>query len=182
MKNDQLKNTLRSLHRTRGRFISILAIIAIGCAFFSGIKASSGYMMDSAYKFVSGHNAADLRLRSTLGFSEDDVTALSDSSDVSDIYAGYSADLFITRDTENLIVATYSYSADSDINIPEVIEGRLPESPDECVADYSPSGCEPFKIGEKITLSADSDSDIGDILSRTEYTVVGLVHSPLYIS
>ncbi len=182
MKNNQLKNTLRSLHRTRGRFISILAIIAIGCAFFSGIKSSSGYMMDSAYKFVSGHNTADFRLRSTLGFSEDDVTALSESPDISDIYAGYSADLFITRNTENLIVSAYSYSADSDINIPEVMEGRLPESPDECVADYSPSGCEPFKIGEKITLSADSDSDIEDILSQTEYTIVGLVHSPLYIS
>lgn len=182
MKNDQLKNTLRSLHRTRGRFISILAIIAIGCAFFSGIKASSGYMKDSAYKFVSGHNTADFRLRSTLGFSGDDIAALSESPDVSDIYAGYSADLFISRETENIIVSVYSYSADSGINTPEIVQGRLPEKANECLADYSPEGCGKFKIGEKLTLSADSDSDIEDILEQTEYTVVGLVHSPLYIS
>lgn len=182
MKNNQLKNTLRSLHRTRGRFISILAIIAIGCAFFSGIKSSSGYLKDSAYKYVSEHNTADFRLRSTLGFSDSDISALSEDPNVSAIYAGYSADLFVTRETENLIVSVYSYSADSDINIPEVIEGRLPEGPGECVADYAPTNCEPFKLGERVKLAADSDSDIDDILTQTEYTVVGLVHSPLYIS
>lgn len=182
MKNKLTQNTVRSLSRTAGRFISILAIIAIGCAFFSGIKSCSRYMKNSSYEYLKNLGAADIRLRSTLGFSEDDVEAVRNTEGVGNVYAGYSSDLFIDRGTENIIVSVYSYNSKSDINKLSLTEGRLPENENECVADYQPYRCDKFGIGDKITLMPDSDTEISDILKNNEYTVVGLVRSPVYVA
>ena len=182
MKNLLIKNTLRSARKSKGRFFSIMAIIAIGCAFFSGVKTSCPYMKRAAWNYFNRQELADLHLKSALGFSNEDVSEISAYSETEDIYAGYSAELFYKTNSENLIFTVYSFDPESNINKLVLEDGRFPENDGECLIDYSLYKGRHFDIGEKITLTGDDTDDISDVLSRSEYTVCGLVRSPVYIS
>ncbi|MGN0552031.1 MAG: FtsX-like permease family protein [Oscillospiraceae bacterium] len=183
MKKTMLKNTFRSIKNTFGRFIAIFAIIALGSGFFSGIKAASPDMKKNAWNYYNEHNLDDIHIMSTLGFEQnevDDIKALNN-----DFYTegAYSTDFFIESDTvSRKPVKLYSYNAERNMNIPELVEGRLPKSADECVVDYKFRGSEQPEIGEKVRFSASGEDDISDTLSRTEYTVVGYIKLPMYIS
>lgn len=183
MKNTMLKNTFRSIKNTFGRFIAIFAIIALGSGFFSGIKAASPDMKKNAWKYYNEHLLDNIHIMSTLGFEENEIEDIGSFDESFYVEGAYSSDLFIESDfVSRKAVKVYSYDAESKFNIPEIVEGRLPQSDNECAVDYKFRGSEQPKIGEKITLSASDDDDISDTLSQTEYTVVGYVKLPMYIS
>ena len=48
-----IKDNLRRIWKTRGRFLAILAIIAIGCGFFAGVKVTSPDMKATADKYYN---------------------------------------------------------------------------------------------------------------------------------
>jgi putative ABC transport system permease protein len=43
-----------------GRFLSIFAIVALGCGFFSGIKATMPDMVDTAEEYFIENNLMDM--------------------------------------------------------------------------------------------------------------------------
>ncbi|MER2298830.1 MAG: hypothetical protein ABS956_15225, partial [Pseudomonas sp.] len=45
------------------------------------------------------------------------------------------------------------------INTLSLVSGRMPEGPDECVADDHSMGSEGFAIGDRIVLSENNDAD-----------------------
>lgn len=183
MNKKLILNTLRSVKNTKSRFISIMAIIAIGCGFFAGVKSAGPDMKLSAADYFENQGLADVHMMSTLGFDGEDVKAVADTGIAEEIYAGYSADLVIVGgDNNGKIVKTYSYSKDSGINLPYLTEGRLPEKADEIIADDRFYTAKTPQIGDKITLAADGDNDVADCLSRTEYTVVGKARLPVYVA
>ena len=76
MKNTLLKSALREIRHSRSRFLSILAIVAIGSGFFSGVKASCPDMKLTAETFFKEQNLADIHMLSTWGFEEEDLAAM----------------------------------------------------------------------------------------------------------
>ena len=54
MKKALFKDTFREIKISAGRFISILAIVALGCGFFAGLKATMPDMVDSANEYFEG--------------------------------------------------------------------------------------------------------------------------------
>lgn len=182
MKSRIALNTLRSIKRTPGRFIAVMAIIAIGCAFFSGVKSACGDMKRSGWKYYQMQQLADIQIKSTLGLTEEDYTAVMQSGSFESGYAGYSADVFVSRDMGDVPVKLLSYSQDDPLNIPYLTEGRLPEKSGECLADANPRNPLSFAVGDTVTFYADGEDDISDILSCTEFTIVGLCKSAQYVS
>lgn len=183
MKKKLILNTLRSVKYTKSRFLSIMAIIALGCGFFAGVKSAGPDMKLSAADYFEKQGLADVHMMSSLGFDDEDVKAVSDAGISSEIYAGYSADLVISGgDNNGKIVKVYSYNSNSRINLPYITEGRLPEKADEVFADERFFTAKTPEIGEKITLTADGENDISDSLSRTEFTVVGKGRLPVYVA
>ena len=82
MKNVLFREALREIRHSRNRFLSILAIVAIGSGFFSGVKAACPDMKMTAEQYFSESNLADLHLVSTWGFDEDDLSQLSSEEDI----------------------------------------------------------------------------------------------------
>lgn len=181
-KNMLLLNTVRGVKKSPGRFIAILAIIAISCAFYAGVKAASTDLKNSGWKYYRDYALADVQIKSTLGFNGDEIEKLSESGLFSGGYAGYSADLLAENNGGQSAVKVISYSADQHLNELYLMEGRLPEKAGECVADYDSKHKISFKIGDTVKLSADGDNDVSDYLNQSEYTVVGLAKSPMYVS
>lgn len=178
MKNALIKDTLRRIRNTKGRFFAIMAIIAIGCGFFAGVKVTSPDMKKTADKYYEDHNLMDVRLISTFGFSDDEIERLSaEYEDIDDISGGYTADMFIKmQDGTTPVVKVYSMdleAAENGINRPVITEGRLPAAADECLIEANTP--EEYKIGDTITLaSGDEDNDTDDILKNDTFKIVGV--------
>ena len=182
MKNMLLQNTLRSVKKALGRFIAIAAIIALSCAFYSGVKAACPDMKKSAWDYYDKQALADIWLKSTLGFDDGDCERLLENDEFTEGYAGYSADLFVDNGNGSSVVRIMSYSENQPLNKLYLTEGRLPEKPGECVADSAPRDKLSFKLGDKLTFHADAGEETEDYLSESEFTVVGLAQSPLYVN
>lgn len=188
MKKALIKDTFREIRHSFDRFFSIFIIIVLGCGFFSGIKATMPDMIDTAKVYFEEHNLMDLRLMSSIGVKSDDVEAVKKADGVSGVMAGYSKDVYYHHDNQNLVLKFMSYndkldeSSPNKLNKPELLEGRYPESDDECLIEVKMSSPDTFVIGGTLKINEpDESKKITDTLSTDTYKIVGIVTSPLYI-
>lgn len=180
--NGLLKNTFRRIWRTKGRFLSIMAIIAIGSGFFAGVKATSPDMKDTADKYYDDCELMDFRFKSQAGFELQDIERLKGLAGVSEISAGYSADAYMQMDGEaNEIVRVYSFDFDNfdlQFNRPVLLEGRLPQNADECLIEAN----SPCSVGDRVSLELDTtEQKLEDYLGISEFVAVGKVMWPMYV-
>ena len=77
------KDFYMEIRRSLGRFMSIFFIVAIGCAFFSGIRASEPVMRYSGDAYFDDKNMMDIEVISTMGLTDDDLQANEDAGGVS---------------------------------------------------------------------------------------------------
>ncbi|MDD6098322.1 MAG: ABC transporter permease, partial [Oscillospiraceae bacterium] len=182
-----IKDNLRRIWKTRGRFLAILAIIAIGCGFFAGVKVTSPDMKATADKYYKDQRLMDIHLISTLGFSDKEIEKLAADDDILGICGGYSADLYIrSEDGASPVAKVYSIdtsageSSENYINRPELTEGRMPEAPDECLIEVKTP--DNFQIGDTITLETqDKDNPVTDTLKYQTFKIVGRVSWVKYV-
>ena len=66
------KNIRRTIFGSMGRYISIMAIIALGVGFFAGVKNTKASMMETCNEYVEQQRMYDFRLISTYGYTEED--------------------------------------------------------------------------------------------------------------
>lgn len=185
MKRSLLKDTVREIWKTRSRFLSIFLIVFLGCGFFAGVKATCPDMKDTAQKYYEDYALADLFFKSTLGFSQDDVEVLRQDGRVLKAEPGYTADAMAKGDGDSsLLVHLISYNTKNGalLNKPVLMEGRMPESPNECAVETDAHAPADFKIGKTIAFHGDADQDLSESLRVTEFTIVGVVRSPMYIN
>ena len=174
------KDVYMEIRRSMGRFLSIFFIVAIGCAFFSGIRASEPDMRYSGDAYFDRKNMMDIEVISTLGLTEDDLDAIRNVDGVSAAEGGYSSDMLFTEGDNKVVVHVMSLLPS--MNQVQLEEGELPEADDECALDVDYLKESSLEIGDKITLISGTDDDISDTLKNDTYTITGAVSSPEYIS
>ena len=174
------KDFYMEIRRSMGRFLSIFFIVAIGCAFFSGIRASEPDMRYSGDAYFDRKNMMDIEVISTLGLTEDDLDAIRNVDGVSVAEGGYSSDMLFTEGDNKVVVHVMSLLPS--MNQVQLEEGELPEADDECALDVDYLKESSLEIGDKITLISGTDDDISDTLKNDTYTITGAVSSPEYIS
>lgn len=189
MKNPILKDTFREIRKTKGRFIAIFAIVAIGVAFFAGIMASAPTMRYTADRYFDDHNLMDYRILSNFGITEEDVAAIQQIEGVEGIEAAYNTDVLVNVGKTESVMRIHSldlnHVEESDpnyINQLIVVEGRLPQKSGECVIETGKIMENSLEIGDTITLRSGTEDDIEDTFKTTEYTIVGKVNTPYYLS
>ena len=179
MNKAYIKNIFRTIGKSKGRYFAIMAIIALGVGFFSGIKVTKPAMIESANSFYKEHNLYDFKLLSTYGFTDDEVSKLSEAEHVLYAEGGYSIDfLFVSKDGSE--AALKALSLPEEINTPEIREGRMPENDNECIVDANQFGDD--IIGSTIKIADSNMTETKDAFCYSEYTVVGTAYSPLYLS
>ena len=174
------KDFYMEIRRSIGRFMSIFFIVAIGCAFFSGIRASEPDMRYSGDAYFDNRNMMDIEVISTLGLTDDDLQAIEDVDGIEAAEGGYSVDV-LSSEGDNQI-AVHVMSLLPSMNQVQLEDGRLPEAEDECAVDVDYLNESSLKIGDKITLSSGSDDKVTDTLKTDTFTITGAVSSPNYIS
>ena len=182
-----LKNTFRDIKNTKARFISIMAIIALGVGFFAGIKSTSPSMYHLAETYYRAQNLMDFRLLSTAGFTEDDIAAISAVEGVENVMPSYFCDVVTSAeegsDIVRLIALPRAYDDNKELNTLVISEGETVKKKGEILTDSSGFATMRHHIGDTIKLAPIAgDSKVADLLNSTEFTVTGKVQSPLYIS
>ncbi len=183
MKSAMIKDILREIGKSKSRFFSIFAIIALGAGFFAGLKVTCPDMIETQERYFEEQNLMDIRLVSTYGFDENDVFALEEIDGIKEMYPAYSKDAFVYNETGENIIAKVMALPESGMNEPVLVEGRLPENPKECVVEMHPQMSVTHDIGETITVyTTDPEDPLKDTLWRDNWKVVGIVMTPQYIS
>lgn len=178
MKSMMKRNTFREIKKSFGRYFAILAIIALGVAFFSGLKITQSVMVHSADVYLKDLQFYDYRLVSTLGFTEENVEALAEKEDVRAAEGAISAEVLYKDAGENERVIKM-HSITEKVNKLKLVAGKMPQSADECVVDSALFSED--AIGTKLVLSDNNTADDLDKFAYKEYTITGLVQSPCYI-
>ena len=173
-----LKMLFRSIRGSLGRYLAILAIVALGVGFFAGLKSSQPAMLSTADDYMKSQRMYDFQLMSTLGLTGDDLAAFKNLEGVACAEGTYSVDAL--ADIPGGQGAFKFMSLTEEVSVPVLIEGRMPENAGECLADPKAFGSS--DIGRTITLSDANDEDTRALFSQESFTIVGLARSPRYIS
>ena len=184
MKKSLFKNNLKSIHKTRRRFISILVMAFLGVGFFAGLVATSPDMLDSLDKYADSSNLYDINIISTLGLTNDDITAFQALDGVENAYGIQTKDSISKIDDKESICKVIEYN--ENVNTPVIVAGRNIENENECLIDpavvRTGKGVEEY-IGKKIILENDDlDSNDNPIFTQKEFEIVGIAETPVYIS
>ena len=173
------KDFYMEIRKSMGRFLSIFFIVAIGCAFFAGIRSSEPDMRYSGDAYFDRKNLMDLQVISTMGLTDEDVEAIEELDGIEKAEAGYSVDALCTEGDNQIVMHVMSLLPS--MNQVQVENGRLPEKSDECVVDADFLSKSTLKIGDRVTLSSGTDKPVTDSLKEDTFTIVGSVSSPCYI-
>ena len=165
------------IRKSKSRFISILLIVALGVAFFSGIQASSPDMRYSGDAYYDESSLMDIKVVGTMGLTSDDVSSIESIDGIESAEGAWSTDVMCGEGQKQKVL--HIESINDTVNKLDVQEGRLPEKSGEIFLDSTFASANEYKVGDKVALREDGDSTL---LVTAEYTVVGTGRSPLYIS
>ena len=179
-KNVLRKDFIIEIKKTMGRFVSIFFIVALGVAFYSGIRASEPSMRFTADQYFDDSKLMDLKVMGTMGLTKADIKAIGKVSGIEAVEGGYSKDVLCpVGDNEKVV---HMLSMQKNFNQVSVVEGRLPEKAGECLVDEDFLSYTDLKVGDTVTFHSGDGEALTDSLVTDTYKIVGIGNSPLYIS
>ena len=163
-----------------GRFVSIFFIVALGVAFYSGIRASEPSMRITADQYFDDSELMDLKVMGTMGLTKADIKSIGKVSGIEAVEGGYSKDVLCpVGDNEKVV---HMLSMQKNFNQVSVVKGRLPEKAGECLVDEDFLSYTDLKVGDTVTFHSGDGEALTDSLVTDTYKIVGIGNSPLYIS
>ena len=178
-KNMMGRNLTQTIRRSLGRYIAIMAIVALGAGLFNGLRVTKVDMVATVQNYTDQQNMFDLQVMNSYGWTDENVAALSETPGIADAEGCISLDVLMHYGDHD-DVAYKLLSLPETVSKPSLMAGRMPESADECLLDGFAYG-EEF-IGRKIYVSSTNDPDTAENLAFDTYTIVGLVNTPLYLN
>ena len=172
------KSITREILSSKARFASILAIIFLGVAFYSGIKSAGPDMNKAVNELYKNQNLMDSKIVSTLGLSDKDIELLKNNDKILDFYPTHTIDANL--ENLNSVVRFMEYDKNNDINKFIVVDGRLPENSGEIALDEKVlKNNKNLKMGD--TYKIESDKDTMKSFKKNTFKIVGFVKSPMYM-
>ena len=176
--------------------MAIVAIVALGTGFFAGLMMTGPDMRQAMDTYYDDNHVWDIRLISTLGFSNDDIHQFDDVEGVRACMPNHTVDAIARMNDTQVAVRVSSFDTtmaqqfvgehahaakdpSSDfLNRFQLVTGRLPQSPDECLAAaYAPHA--QLSEGDIVDITS-ANEDLDKIFSTRHLRVVGTITSPLY--
>ena len=169
------KNNRRELRHTLGRFLAILAIVALGVGFFTGLRLARPAMAKTGADYLRETNFFDFELRSTLGFTGEDVAYFAGLDGIAAAEGSLNEDLLTTCREQQVVFSTHQLL--DEINQVVLSAGRMPQAAGECLGDDRY-----FTEADLGTVFQVENDDEDAAFSQQSYTLVGLCNSPQYLN
>ena len=177
MKKKALNKDIRkSFSKSKGRFISIACLIALGSFALVGLQVTGPDMRKTTSNYLQKYNAADLTVIGSMGIDDDNVSAINNLSGISEIEYGYLKDVVLKETSESCRI----FSLGKDVSEYELVSGRLPEKSNEIAFSDASKGN--YKLGDTIVFEEKEDSSGNTVLKNNTFKIVGFVNSTEIIS
>ena len=173
------KTLFRSIRSSIGRYIAIVAIIALGAGMFVGLLSTKSDMIATAQKYTDDQNMFHLNLLNTYGWTDKEVEAILKLDGIKDAEGTITQDVIgkVNEDGEEQVYRLHAIP--KSVDKVHLLGGRMPQRPDECLADGSHAN--DSVLGKQFILSDANDQETLDNISQKVFTVVGYVSTPLYM-
>ncbi len=178
MKRRIWTSTIREIKQSFGRYIAILAIVALGVGFFAGLKCTQPVMLATMEEYFDRTQFFDYRMLSSMGYDQEAVEQIAGTEGCRAAEGALSFDIIVS-DFEGEIEILKAHSITEDINKIVLVEGRMPQADDECLVDANYYGSK--FIGSTLTFTDENTDEDVEHFAYSEYKVVGRCKSPLYV-
>lgn len=204
------KDISRTLKNNLSRFIAISVMAALGIGVFSGFAVGCLDAFESADRFYDKQNTYDIKIASTLGLTEEDLSATSKVMGISSVFGSSSMDVKAIQKSGNTLLANLNTLDINGMNKPYVLEGKLPTQSGQIAVNSKFIEDTGLKVGDSITLAENDttkkseaadkavagsgkadNTDLGitiesdstvPALAVNKYTITAIILSPLNIS
>lgn len=154
----------KSVSTSKGRFLSILSLMALGSFAFVGLRVTVPDMNRAGNAFLDAHQTQDLLVSSPLGLTDQDQEKLAAIKGAT-VEFGQSTD--VSLDDQALRI----YSQPKSISTFSLLEGKMPTQAGQIALDDSRKAANP--IGSQVSIQQGKNGRLAD----TKYTVVGYIAS-----
>lgn len=175
-----IKDFFMEIRKSMGRFMSIFFIVALGVSLFVGIHATEPDMRLSGDAYVDENKLMDIKIASTYGLTDEDVTVIDNLPAIELAIGSYSTDVLCDVDGDKEVLHVMSNL--KEMNLITIEEGRLPNGIDECLVDQEFLEASGYKIGDTIAFESGTDAELTETLDVVEFTIVGSGSSPCYFA
>lgn len=166
----------RSIRHSMGRFLSIVGLMALGSFALVGLFVTGPDMRATGRAYFDALDAADILVIGDFGLNDEDCALIEQANGIDEVEYGYLKDAVVDGTTESYRIQ----SLPERVSRYEVVEGRLPQAPDEIALDSFSQG--KYAIGDTVTFDEKPDAQGDTVLTRDTFTVVGFVSSSEIIS
>ncbi len=180
MTKSLIKDFRREIKKSMTRFISIMLIVALGVAFYSGVRSTMPAMHMTADAAYDKEDLMDIRVVGTLGLTESDLDTLKSIEGVKHIEGSYTTDFLCIVNSKETVTRVISMA--EKINGIKVLEGRYPEKYNECIVSKEFLDETGLEIGKAVTLSTGTDTPVSDTIVTDTYQIVGVCSSTYYLN
>jgi putative ABC transport system permease protein len=209
-KSSFYKDISRTLKNNLSRFIAITVMAALGIGVFSGFAVGCLNAFESADRFYDKQSTYDMKIVSTLGLTDHDLSAITKVEGVSSAFGSPSMDVKVEQSNGSLLLANLNTLDTKGINKPYVLQGTLPTQWGQIAVNSKFIEDTGLKLGDSITLAendthkkadasdttaadsrGDDKADLGitiesdaavPVLAVKEYEITAVILSPLNIS
>ncbi|WP_143462593.1 FtsX-like permease family protein [Levilactobacillus enshiensis] len=172
------KVLFREIGHSKARFFSIMLIIFLGVAFYTGIRATGPDMSQAATDYYAQQKLATNSIQSTAGLTQSDLTVLHQHRQQLTYQAVNYLD--INQLNNNQVVRVAELPATQKLNRVAIVSGRLPQKANEIVLDQQARTLQPkLKLG--MTYRIATTSQRNRQFTRRTFKIVGFVNSPRYV-
>ncbi|MBQ7266516.1 MAG: FtsX-like permease family protein [Firmicutes bacterium] len=172
MKKTQRKDAIRNIIKQKVSFFSVLLVIMLGTTSYLGINYASAALKSAGNAFYNDHAYQDIEMIATLGVTQRDIDAVIGVEGVLDAEGVYSTTAQADKDKIHVDVNVVSVT--QRLNIPDVLEGRLPEEENECAIESSLAEKMGLSLTDRFYLHSESGEN-AKFLKRDAFTVVGII-------
>ena len=170
------KEIRKCFSKSKGRFISILCLVALGSFALVGLQVAGPDMRKTGETYFENLKLADLTVIGDYGIDSANMAAINRVSGAKTIAYGYLKDVVMAGSNTSIRV----FSQTDGISEYELVEGRMPEGEDEiAIASFL---SEDYAIGDVISFTEKEDIAGNTVLRQHSFRVVGFVNSSELLS
>ena len=175
MKKTQLVDSLRNIKKQIVSYLSVVFIALLASSIFLSVSFASRTIFDNADRYYTTSSYCDAEIYYNSGLRQSDIDYFGNIEGVRASEGEFTYSCTLQHGDSRIIVDTVSLT--EQIDIPAVIEGRLPESPDECAIEQFIADELSVNIGDSVSFINEAGIPL-DLYPYDEYEVTGIIYHP----
>ena len=179
MKRTQLKDALRNIWKQKVSYLSVIVIAFLGVATILGINYSDGALRKNGSTMYNAVNYRDLEIMSTNVFYQEDLDAVMDVEGVRDAEPVWQTGAKASSGDKRQDISVISLT--DRVNQPQLIEGRMPQTAEECVVEQRLAQNMGWGMGDAV-VAQNAKGEAAPFLKNNRFTVVGIANHPDHTS